>query len=122
MAITGVGRLLSQAGSGRAEQGHRLADRRVDAHDRGRDGDEQQATVRCTSTSNGRQADVQAPAVCPPAAAARLLGRGHDPVVAREAWTLRRWRRWSPTRSALAIAVNAGFTAPMLGKKLVSTT
>ena len=28
----------------------------------------------------------------------------------------------SPTRSALAIAVSAGFTAPMLGKKLVSTT
>ncbi len=30
--------------------------------------------------------------------------------------------RWSPTRRALAIAVRAGFTAPMLGKKLVSTT
>ena len=30
--------------------------------------------------------------------------------------------RWSPTRSALAIAVSAGLTAPMLGKKLVSTT
>src|SRR5262245_15807488 len=30
--------------------------------------------------------------------------------------------RWSPTRSALAMAVSAGFTAPMLGKKLVSTT
>ena len=30
--------------------------------------------------------------------------------------------RWSPTRSAFAIAVSAGFTAPMLGKKLVSTT
>ncbi len=29
---------------------------------------------------------------------------------------------WSPTRSALAIAVRAGFTAPMLGKMLVSTT
>jgi hypothetical protein len=29
---------------------------------------------------------------------------------------------WSPTRRALAIAVSAGFTAPMLGKKLVSTT
>ncbi len=28
----------------------------------------------------------------------------------------------SPTRSALAIAVSEGFTAPMLGKKLVSTT
>ena len=33
-----------------------------------------------------------------------------------------RSRRWSPTRSALAMAVRAGFTAPMLGKKLVSTT
>ena len=30
--------------------------------------------------------------------------------------------RWSPTLSALAIAVSAGLTAPMLGKKLVSTT
>jgi hypothetical protein len=30
--------------------------------------------------------------------------------------------RWSPTRSEFAIAVNAGFTAPMLGKMLVSTT
>ena len=29
---------------------------------------------------------------------------------------------WSPTRRAFAIAVNDGFTAPMLGKKLVSTT
>jgi hypothetical protein len=30
--------------------------------------------------------------------------------------------RCSPTRMALAMAVRAGFTAPMLGKKLVSTT
>ena len=30
--------------------------------------------------------------------------------------------RWSPTRKALAITVSAGFTAPMLGKKLASTT
>ena len=30
--------------------------------------------------------------------------------------------RCSPTRMAFAIAVRAGFTAPMLGKKLVSTT
>src|SRR5271157_1400511 len=33
-----------------------------------------------------------------------------------------RLSRWSPTRIALAMAVSAGFTAPMLGKKLVSTT
>ena len=33
-----------------------------------------------------------------------------------------RCSRWSPTRTALAIAVRAGFTALMLGKKLVSTT
>ena len=33
-----------------------------------------------------------------------------------------RSRRWSPTRRELAIAVKAGFTAPMLGKTLVSTT
>jgi hypothetical protein len=30
--------------------------------------------------------------------------------------------RWSPTRIAFAIAVSAGLTAPILGKKLVSTT
>ncbi len=34
----------------------------------------------------------------------------------------RRSVRCSPTRMALAMAVRAGFTAPMLGKKLVSTT
>jgi hypothetical protein len=34
----------------------------------------------------------------------------------------RRSVRCSPTRRAFAIAVSAGFTAPMLGKKLVSTT
>ena len=33
-----------------------------------------------------------------------------------------RSRRWSPTRRALAMAVSAGFTAPMLGKNEVSTT
>ena len=33
-----------------------------------------------------------------------------------------RLSRCSPTRMALAMAVRAGFTAPMLGKKLVSTT
>ena len=30
--------------------------------------------------------------------------------------------RWSPTRIAFAIAVSAGFTAPIDGKTLVSTT
>ena len=30
--------------------------------------------------------------------------------------------RWSPTRSALALAVGDGFTALEYGKKLVSTT
>ena len=34
----------------------------------------------------------------------------------------RRSSRWSPTRSEFAIAVSAGFTAPMLGNTLVSTT
>src|ERR1039457_4063942 len=33
-----------------------------------------------------------------------------------------RLSRWSPTRIALAITVSAGFTAPILGKKLESTT
>ena len=40
----------------------------------------------------------------------------------QHAGQLSRWSRWSPTRTALAIAVRAGFTALMLGKKLVSTT
>src|SRR5439155_20443981 len=34
----------------------------------------------------------------------------------------RRSRMWSPTRSALAMMVRAGFTAPLDGKKLPSTT
>ena len=34
----------------------------------------------------------------------------------------RRSSKWSPTCRVLAIAVNEGFTAAMLGKKLVSTT
>ena len=60
----------------------------------------------------------------------------HDPLVGVNELELlpRGWRRsvhgrqrsrasrWSPTRSAFAMAVSAGFTAPMLGKKLVSTT
>ena len=45
-----------------------------------------------------------------------------DPTASRPDDAPSRSRRWSPTRSALAIAVRAGFTAPMLGKKLVSTT
>jgi hypothetical protein len=32
-----------------------------------------------------------------------------------------RFNMWSPTRIAFAMAVNDGFTAPMLTKKLVST-
>ena len=40
----------------------------------------------------------------------------------RPAYAPRRSSRWSPTRIAFAIAVSAGLTAPMLGKKLVSTT
>ena len=40
----------------------------------------------------------------------------------RRVYAPRRSSRWSPTRSAFAIAVSAGLTAPMLGKKLVSTT
>jgi hypothetical protein len=61
-------------------------------------------------------------------AARGVAGRGHGaaPLVAR--WELmdRRQRMrsttCSPTRIAFAMAVSAGFTAPMLGKKLVSTT
>ena len=54
-----------------------------------------------------------------------VLARAHDgafPSAATDARADKRSSRWSPTRSALAIAVSAGFTAPMLGKKLVSTT
>ena len=45
-------------------------------------------------------------------------------LVAMAAWgqDAIRCRMCSPTRRALAIAVSAGLTAPMLGKKLVSTT
>ena len=46
----------------------------------------------------------------------------HAPAPVRPAARPGARRRWSPTRTALAIAVSAGFTAPMLGKKLVSTT
>ena len=51
--------------------------------------------------------------------ASHLLGR-RGPV--RLAHAPSRSSRWSPTRSALAIAVSAGFTALDDGKKLVSTT
>ena len=44
---------------------------------------------------------------------------GHGPASARHEI---RSRMWSPTRNAFAIAVSDGFTAPMLGKKLVSAT
>src|SRR6266702_6324412 len=37
-------------------------------------------------------------------------------------WAPSRSSKWSPTRSAFAIAVSAGFTALLDGKKLVSTT
>src|SRR5215470_10417783 len=43
-------------------------------------------------------------------------------VAAAAAGAPSRSSRWSPTRSALAIAVSAGFTALLEGKKLVSTT
>ena len=46
------------------------------------------------------------------------IRRGSCPTVTTGAAPL----RCSPTRMALAMAVRAGFTAPMLGKKLVSTT
>ncbi len=42
-------------------------------------------------------------------------------VRARSAHPMRS-ARCSPARMALAMAIRAGFTAPMLGKKLVSTT
>lgn len=41
-------------------------------------------------------------------------------------WTINRYfifsPRWSPTRNALAMMVSEGFTAPLEGKKLPSTT
>jgi hypothetical protein len=45
----------------------------------------------------------------------------HDTPRHQVPWP-RRSTRWSPTRKAFAMAVSDGFTAPMLGKKLVSTT
>ena len=47
---------------------------------------------------------------------------GFVPVAAQASRSAAARRMWSPTRSALAMAVSDGFTAPMLGKKLVSTT
>ena len=58
----------------------------------------------------------------------RFLGLAVEPEArsdlhdASAAPTSSRSSRWSPTRSEFAIAVSAGFTAPMLGKMLVSTT
>ena len=49
---------------------------------------------------------------------ALAVGVGHQRLVPPPS----RSSRWSPTRRAFAIAVSAGLTAPMLGKKLVSTT
>ena len=57
-----------------------------------------------------------------PAAVSRRRRRRPRPLARSDAATPSRSSRWSPTRSALAMAVSAGFTAPMLGKKLVSTT
>ncbi len=58
--------------------------------------------------------------------AAKTSAYDHHPVPGGPVGTgsahPRRSIRCSPTRRALAIAVRAGFTAPMLGKKLVSTT
>ena len=58
-----------------------------------------------------------------------LAGQCHGTLLRTAVWMIVRGRvsrsrsaRCSPTRMALAIAVSAGFTAPMLGKKLVSTT
>jgi hypothetical protein len=50
------------------------------------------------------------------------VGRRASPARGYPGGYASRSARWSPTRRALAIAVSAGFTAPMLGKKLVSTT
>ena len=51
-----------------------------------------------------------------------MFAPGDAPRVTRRgSLQLNRVRRCSPTRIALAITVSPGFTAPMLGKKLVST-
>ena len=47
---------------------------------------------------------------------------GYDVVTRRVGVRPAARSRCSPTRMAFAMAVRAGFTAPMLGKKLVSTT
>ena len=60
-------------------------------------------------------------ATLPSSSMVRLLvdgGAGRAGRIGYASWSM----RWWPTRMALAMAVSAGFTAPMLGKKLVSTT
>jgi hypothetical protein len=51
----------------------------------------------------------------------RSMGAQREPCEGRPQ-PRRRSTRWVPTRRALAMAVSEGFTAPMLGMKLVSTT
>jgi len=64
-----------------------------------------QAQERCIESSRARHvADGQCDA--------RALHAHHD----------KRPRMWSATRKALAMMVSVGFTAPLLGKKLPSTT
>src|SRR5712664_3268311 len=50
------------------------------------------------------------------------LDRSARPAPPRRLTYASRSRRWSPTRSAFAMMVSPGFTAPEDGKKLASTT
>ena len=101
---------------------------------RGRDLVEQRLELVVVVAVDQRDADVVLARQPPDAADAGEAAADDDDVQlpsrsrdmrglrSRRAGAPRRSSRWSPTRSALAIAVSAGFTAPMLGKKLVSTT
>ena len=83
--------------------------------------DERHVDVGAPQLARGSQpAEARRRRSRPAAAPAALRRHGRTPCAAVPAPS--RSSRWSPTRSALAIAVSAGFTAPMLGKKLVSTT
>src|SRR5947208_3092207 len=73
---------------------------------------------------DGRTARGVSDGRCAPQLLRRERGNGERQRQDRQVGELhrKRSRMWSPTRSALAMIVSAGFTAPLDGKKLPSTT
>ena len=83
-------------------------------------GEQYQSIVPSAADQRDRVQVADHPVVCD-----RWIARTGSPLTRRLVVTAgapSRSRRWSPTRSALAIAVSDGFTALEDGKKLVSTT